>query len=67
MSDTITINKKSYQIDELPGDIQELIRLYQEWDNDLTTSRKAVFKNEAALRTLGNEIEIRVAKHNSEK
>ena len=57
-SPTITFNNKVYVIDQLPANLQEFIAIYQSWNNDLVVQRREVFKLEAALRSLINELEL---------
>jgi hypothetical protein len=56
---TITFNGKVYDIASLPGDLQEFISIHQSWNNELVGARREVFKFEAAIRGLLNELELR--------
>lgn len=56
---TVTFNNKTYLIQALPQDVQELIGVHQTWNGELTNQRREVFKLEAAIRGLMSELEIR--------
>jgi hypothetical protein len=56
---TITFNDKVYTISSLPADIQEFISIHQVWTNELAGAKREVFKFEAAIRGLLNELENR--------
>ena len=59
----ITVNGKSYPIDNLPGDIKELIGLYQQWEGELLNAKREAFKIEAALKGITVEMELRLQKY----
>lgn len=57
----LTINGKEYVIQNLPAEVQEMIRIYQTWEQELVKQRLEVFKLEAAMKGVGFEIEHRLA------
>lgn len=59
---TITVNGKTFDIESLPGDIKELIGLYQLWEGELIEARREAFKIEAALKGLTTELDVRLQK-----
>ena len=62
----VTVDDQNYPLADLPGDVQELVTIYQRWETALAEQRLEVFKSEAALRGLSTEIQSRVrafAKH----
>ena len=56
----LTIENVDYYVDELPAEIQGLIKIYDAWHEDLAKARVEVFKIEAAIKGLSLEIEARV-------
>lgn len=56
---TIKIGNDIVDIQNLPDDIQKLVKLGDTWQKELQQSRVDLFKNEAAIRGLSMEIEFR--------
>lgn len=59
-SPALAINGKEYPIDQLPGDIQNLLNIYSKWETELKAAKVEVFKLEAAIKGITVEIETRV-------
>jgi len=56
---TVTFNDKAYDLESLPQDIKDLINIHQTWNTELVDQRRSVFKTEAAMRSVLNELETR--------
>lgn len=56
----ITIKEKNYVLSELSKDIQDLVSIYKRWEIELSDRKIEVFKIEAALKSVGKEIEVRI-------
>lgn len=56
----ITIKGSTYPLESLPKEIQDLVSVYKRWEVELSNTKVEVFKLEAALKRVGQEIEIRV-------
>lgn len=58
----LSIKGRDYPVHELPQDIQNLITIYQKWQMELEEKKLEVFKQEAAIRGIETEIELRITK-----
>jgi len=56
---TVTFNDKAYDLESLPQDIKDLIAVHQTWNTEIVEQRRNVFKTEAAMRSVLNELETR--------
>jgi len=56
---TVTFNDKAYDLESLPQDVKDLISVHQMWNTELVEQRRNVFKTEAAMRSVLNELETR--------
>jgi hypothetical protein len=56
---SITVGGKNYLLSTLPHDLNDLIAVYQVWENELTVQRREVFKLEGAIRSITKELETR--------
>lgn len=61
----ITIGDKKYPLSSLPKEIQDLISVYRRWEMELSDQKVEVFKLEAALKSVGKEINLRIEQHSS--
>lgn len=64
---SITVDGAQWPISKLPSHIQQVFYIYQEWNNQLDTQRKEVFKLESAIRAVSAEIEARIRDHANEQ
>jgi len=56
---TVTFNGKTYLMDALEPQMQEMIKIHQLWTQEHEVARREVFKYEAALKGLMAELETR--------
>jgi hypothetical protein len=56
---TVTFNDKVYDLEGLPQEVKDLINIHQMWNTELVEQRRNVFKTEAAMRSVLNELETR--------
>jgi predicted nucleic acid-binding Zn-ribbon protein len=64
---SITVDGASWPVSQLPAHIQQVFYIYQEWNTQLDTQRKEVFKLESAIRAISAEIEARIREHANEQ
>jgi len=57
---TITIGDKSYLVEKLPAEIQDMVAYYQRWSNEKVEAMAEVNKCEAACRAITLEITKRI-------
>lgn len=57
----LSIKGQDYPVAELPQDIQKLIKIYEKWQLELSDKKLEVFKQEAAIRGIEMEIELRIS------
>lgn len=59
-STSITIGEKTIEVESLPPEIKQFLAIYSAWEDELSAAKVEVFKLEAAIKGLSQEIEIRL-------
>jgi hypothetical protein len=62
----VTMKGKQYILATLPKEIQDLISVYVRFEGELSNAKVEVFKLEAAMKQVGREIDLRMARFGKE-
>lgn len=62
----VSYKDKIYEFKSLPIELQEYIKINQQWDTEMGTLRREMFKLDAAIKSLNLEIEKRFGEYDAQ-